>query len=233
MHLEGTVAESAPCFPRCAGIRDGSVIVLSGPCLYSRTSSISKDGGWLERQIDLEVTADFSRTGCEISRICVFTVDHDELIDVIPLGVRGNRSCVRSGCIRPSDSHAAECSLGVDGRELRFRFKEEAHLWRVCIEDVMTCNKNRWEQLTSSVSKDPPKGYRTHLTHLSTRLSTQSITPPTTSIITDKQLLEYSLKCIDSLSMRVKECKCRKSVDMESEDFLYETRQALLRRINN
>ena len=118
MHLEGTVAESVPCFPRCAGIRDGSVIVLSGPCLYARTSSISKDGGWLERHIVLEVTADFSRSGCEISRICVFTVDHDELIDVIPLGVRGNRSCVRSGCIRPSDSHAAECSLGVDGREL-------------------------------------------------------------------------------------------------------------------
>ena len=232
IHLDSANG-TPPLFPRYPGLRGETVIVLSGPAIYMRSTK-RNDSHPGVCDIELEVPSHFIRFGVELSRICVFSSGRDELIDVVPLGTRRNRVTVFTGYHESLRLGQAFCSLHVGEIELRFRCKEEAELWRVCIEDVMSCSERRWTDLTSPSMEDAPKGYRGHLQRLVVILSQKAaLTEPKPSASgVDKQLFSRSLECIDTLLRRLKDCSCVKAVDMDSQDLVYETRQALIRLIS-
>ena len=208
----------------------GFISFLVGWCLHVNTrcaKTCTSSETAKAQYLELQMPKYKALLQCEPVRLGVYADSlKSELIAVIPLGLRGNRSRSSVGA---ADDHTTEIPsdiIMVEGHALRFRCKEEATFWKVAIEDCITCSLERWEELFGSPhdSGRIPRGYRGQYERLSSviaGLSDQTDFPP------DEDILGKCLTCIEYLSQRVAGCRCQKSIELGKEDLLLETRDLL------
>ena len=228
LFLSASVSTDLPAFSSFETRQSRFVSVLSGPAIYIRSGNSVQCPGdlrWDVRHIEVQVTSDESRVGIEPARLAVFEDSSKlDLLEILPLGTGENRSRIQRG-LTCSDSHQLPLEVvSVEQHALRFRCKDEASLWKVAMEDAASCSRARWRELVDlSPNRQIPRGYRTQYSRLKALLSVATLT--------DANVWEKCLECIDYFQKRFTECHCRKSVDINKEDLLVDTRQLILTKL--
>lgn len=204
------------------------ISLLFGTGVFNPRNYITNSETVIEQRIhilELQIPSSFDDLRYRAARIAVYKDEnHSELLDIIIIGCRGNRSPVRSEIAKIRQPSSSENTLNIDGNSLSFRIKQEADLWRVAIDDVLGADQGRWKELVETDSPNPPRGYRGHLSRLEQELS---CVPEQ-----DKSLLRNCLTSIDYMKKRLNACRCSTSVDLQTEDVLYETRAVLIKKLN-
>lgn len=227
LFLSASVNTDLPAFSSPETRQRPFISVLAGPAIYIRSgNSVHCPGDlrWDVRHIEVQVTCDESRVGFEPAQLAVFEDSSKlELLELLPLGTGENRSRIHRGlsCL---DSHQLPVEVvSVEQHAFRFRCKEEASLWKVAMEDAVGCSRARWKELVDLSPNQIPRGYRSQYSRLKALLSAATLT--------DANVWEKCLECIEYFQKRLSECHCRKSVDINKEDLVVDTRQLILTKL--
>jgi len=203
--------------------------LLVGWCLYLPAPAVDMAAKLLPAKayyLEIQMPSQEVLLECEPARLVIYLdSSRTELVTVLPLGYRGNRSSLLSRCSHSRSADFPDDVIVVEGHQFRFRCPEEAAFWRVAIEDSVSCTPGRFKDLFGSARDTGrvPKGYRGQFSRLESILS--ELSDPV--VPHDNNILERCSTCIEYLVQRLMDCKCSKAFDSAKEDLLLETRQLL------
>jgi hypothetical protein len=224
--------DTAPRFVRFLHANSSLISLLAGSAKYwlaGNTGGATSESPLKTCLIELQIPTERERMKFHPSRMAVYADEsRTELVDVVIVGCPGNRSQARVEVSRTGTIPSEMDTLNIGGSCFRFRLKQEADLWRVAIDDVLGADAIRWNELVDVESPNPPRGYRGHLSRLREAIQAP---PPAKSESNNIELLRDCLWCIDYMKKRLDKCKCSASVDLQTEDLLYETRLQLIKRL--
>ena len=224
----GVLFDGPEFYPPASG-KGGFVGFMGGCCLYA--ALVKDDFTTGVRYIEIQLPSEKRLLDSEPARLAIFSDPQKlDLVELIPLGLSGNKSAVRRGLVHSDEITIPEDVFTINGHAFRFRCVDEATLWKVAIEDCTSCSAARYSELLHPGEGRVPKGYRGQHSRLRARLS-QSLREQEEVIRSETLILEKSLASIDYLMQQLGECKCRRAVNFSQEDTLLETRELLRSKI--
>ncbi|TEB18272.1 hypothetical protein C9890_0433 [Perkinsus sp. BL_2016] len=159
-----------PAFHPPGSVKGGFVSFMGGCCLYA--ALVKDDFTTGVRYIEIQLPSEKRLLGCEPVRLAIFSdPQKSELVELLPLGLSGNKSVVRRGLVQSDETGIPEEVITINGHAFRFRCVDEATLWKVAIEDCTSCSIARFNELLHPGEGRVPKGYRGQHSHLRARLS--------------------------------------------------------------
>lgn len=228
--FELEISHTAPRFVRFLHTNSTLISLLAGSAKYwlaGNTGGAASESPLQTCLIELQIPPERERMKVHPCRVAVYADEsRSELVDVVIVGCPGNRAQARVEVFRAGTMPPETDILNIGGSWFRFRCKQEADLWRVAIDDVLGADEIRWNELVDGESPNPPRGYRGHLSRLR-----DAIQGPLAKRETNIELLRDCLWCIDYMKKRLDKCRCSASVDLQTDDLLYETRSQLIKRL--